>query len=90
MLSERDTISPDNRYRYGACNSIGTQLWSRIYNDFEECYEGYAQCMKRLRDAGTNLALYEWRGVFNLDQAALLVNDKNIYADILYVHEDAD
>lgn len=78
------------RYRYGACTSIGTQLWSRIYDDFDECYEDYVVAMKRIRDFGTNLALYQWRGVFNLDQAALLVNGKNIYADKLYVHEDAD
>lgn len=43
MLSERDTILPNNRYRWGACNSTGTQLWSRIYDDFDECYEDYVQ-----------------------------------------------
>ena len=79
-----------NRFRWGACNRPGTQLWSRIYDDFDECYEDYVQAMKRIRDFSTNLALYKWRGVFNLEQAALLVNDKNIYADSLYVQEDAD
>lgn len=79
-----------NRFRWGACNSTGTQLWSRIYDDFDECLEDYVQAMTALRDIGTNLALYKWRGVFNLDQAALLVNDKNIYADTLYVAEGAD
>lgn len=90
MLSERDTISPDNRYRWGACNDKGTQLWSRIYSDYDECYEDYVQTMTDLRDSGENLVLYQWRGVFNLDQASMLVNDKNIYAPRLYVHEDAD
>ena len=79
-----------NRFRWGACNRTGTQLWSRIYDDFDECYEDYVQAMKRIRDFGTNLALYKWRGVFNLEQAALLVNDKNIYADSLYVQGEAD
>ena len=79
-----------NRFRWGACNITGTQLWSRIYDDFDECYEDYVQAMKRIRDFGTNLALYKWRGVFNLEQAALLVNDKNIYADSLYVQGEAD
>ena len=75
------------RYRWGACNSTGTQLWSRIYDDFDECYEHYVQAMTRLRDRGVDLAVYKWRGVFNLDQAALLVNDKNIYTDHLRVVE---
>lgn len=79
-----------NRYRWGACNDNDTQRWSRIYDDFDECYEDYVQAMKRIRDFGTNLSLYKWRGVFNLDQAALLVNDKNIYADSLYVQGEAD
>lgn len=79
-----------NRFRWGACNSTGTQLWSHIYYDYDECYEDYVQAMRSLRDIGTSLALYKWRGVFNLDQAALMVNDKNIYADRLYVQEDAE
>ena len=90
MLSERDTLSPNNRYRWGACNSNGTQLWSRIYSDFDECYEDYVEAMKRTRTRGLDLSQCKWRGVFNLDQAALLVNDKNIYADRLYVQEDTD
>lgn len=79
-----------NRYRWGVCNSKGTQLLSRIYDDFDECYEDYVRAMAEFRDRGTDLAVYKWRGVFNLDQAALLVNDKNIYADRLHVQEDAD
>lgn len=79
-----------NRYRWGTCSSTGMQRWSHIYDDFDECYEDYVQAMKRIRDIGANLALYKWRGVFNLDQAALLVNDKNIYADSLYVQGEAD
>ena len=75
------------RYRWGACNSTGTQLWSRIYYDFDECYEHYVQAKTELRDRGVDLAVYKWRGVFNLDQAALLVNDKNIYTDRLRVVE---
>lgn len=76
-----------NRFRWGACNSTGTQLWSRIYDDFDECYEDYVEAMKRIRDFGTNLAVYKWRGVFNLDQAALLVADRNIYADKITIKE---
>ena len=90
MLSEYQTRKTHNRYRFGSCNSMGTQLWSRVYDDFDECYEDYVESMKRIRDFGANLALFKWRGVFNLDQAALLVNDKNIYADKLYVEADAD
>lgn len=78
------------RFRWGACNRPGTQLWSRIFDDFNECYEDYVRQMSEFRDMGENLALYQWRGVFNLDKAALLVNDKNIYTDQLYVQEDAD
>ena len=80
-------MTTHNRFRWGACNSTGMQLWSRIYDDFDECYEDYVQAMTAHFDIGTNLALYKWRGVFNLDQAALLVNDKNIYADRLRVVE---
>lgn len=43
--------------------------------------------MKALHNIGMDLSLYKWRGVYNLDQAALLVNDKNIYTDRLYVQE---
>ena len=83
-------MNTSSRYRFGAEGPTGLQMWSRIYDDFDGCYEDYVQAMTELRDRGTNLALYKWRGVFNLDQAALLVNDKNIYADKLYVREDAD
>ena len=88
-----------NRYRWGTCDSTGTQLWSRIYDDFDECYEDYVRVMTALSDMTADievykwrgmtadLAVYKWRGVFNLDQAALLVNDKNIYADRLRVIE---
>lgn len=76
-----------NRYRWGACNGTETQLWSRIYDDFYECYDAYVQAMKALHNSGMDLSLYKWRGVYNLDQAALLVNDKNIYTDRLYVQE---
>jgi len=62
-----------NRYRWGACNSLGTQLWSKTYDDYDECYEDYVQAMTALRDIGTNLALYKWRGVFNLDHVALMI-----------------
>ena len=90
MLSERDTISPDNRYRFGAEGPTGLQMWSRVYDDFDECYEDYTQTMSDLRHYGTDLSAYKWRGVFNLEQAALLVAGKNIYADRLYVQADAD
>lgn len=75
------------RYRWGAYNSYGTLLWSRIYDDFDECYKDYVQAMSTLRDIGTNLALYEWRGVFNLEQAALLVSDRDIYTYKLDITE---
>ena len=78
-----------NRFRWGVCAETGAQSWSRIYDEFDECYADYVQTMTTLRDMGENLALYKWRGVFNLDEAALLVNDKNIYADRLYVQEEA-
>lgn len=78
------------RYRYGYCNSYDMQIWSKVYDDYDTCYSDYVAAMGRLRDIGNNLALMKWRGVFDLDQAALLVNDKNIYADKLYVEVDAD
>ena len=90
MLSERDTISPNNRYRWGACNSNGTQLWSRIYADFDECYEDYVEAMGRAAPRGLDLSKCQWRGVFNLEQAARLMNDENIYTDRLDAPEDAD
>ena len=75
------------RYRYGACNSKGTQLWSRTYDDWDECYEDYVQAMQRLRDDGADLSAYKWRGIVNLEQAALLGAVRNIYADELYIKE---
>ena len=83
-------MNTSSRYRFGAEGPAGLQTWSRIYDDFDECYEDYVQTMADLRHYGTDLSLYKWRGVFNLDQAALLVNDKNIYAGRLYVQEDMD
>ena len=83
MLSKRDTISPGNSYRWGACDSLGNQLWRRVYSNFDECYEEYVLEMSALRESGLDIPALKWRGVFNLEQAALLVADKTTYADRL-------
>ena len=38
-------------------------------------------------ERGVDLSTYAWRGVFNLEQAGLLVMEKNMYVDELYVRE---
>ena len=74
------------RYKYGYCKN-GQQVWSQTFDDFDECYEEYCANSRAKTARGIDLSQYDWRGVFNLEQAGLLVMEKNMYADELYVRE---
>lgn len=74
------------KFRYGYCKD-GQQSWSQVFDDYDECYDEYCWNGEQMIARGVDLAKYEWRGVFNLEQAGLLVMGKNIYFDQLYVRE---
>ena len=74
------------RWKYGYCK-YGQQAWSQTFDDFDECYSEYCANSKAMADRGIDLSKYEWRGVFNLEQAGLLVMEKNMYTNKLYVRE---
>ena len=74
------------RYKYGYFK-CGQQIWSQTFDDFNECYKEYCANSKAMVDRGVDFSKYGWRGVFTLEQAGLLVMEKNMYADELYVRE---
>ena len=74
------------KYRYGYSKN-GQQSWSQVFDDFDECYTEYCANSKSMVERGVDLSEYQWRGVFTLEQAGLLVMEKNMYADELYVRE---
>ena len=74
------------KFKYGYCKD-GQQAWSQTFDDYEECYAEYCQNSKQMVERGVDLSKYDWRGVFNLEQAGLLVMEKNMYTNELYVRE---
>ena len=74
------------RYKYGYCKD-GQQAWSQTFDDYGECYDEYCWNGEQMVERGVDLSEYQWRGVFTLEQAGLLVMEKNMYADELYVRE---
>lgn len=76
------------QFRWGCEKHNGLMLVSPIFNDYDACYEDYFKCMKKLRDTqGIDLSTMPWRGVYNLEQIALVVMNKSIYMNELEVKE---
>lgn len=71
------------QYRYGYERPDQTQCWSRIYSDFGECYADYVTLMQEQKKFGMDLSAYNWRGVFNLEQAAeIIMGGVDLSADL--------
>lgn len=77
------------QFRWGCEKHNGLMLVSPIFDDFDACYDDYAKCMKELRDTqGIDLSTLAWRGVYNLEQFALIVMNRSIYFSTLTVQDD--